>query len=100
MNDPEVPVDSMSYDVFDSQTRFDSEGNGKYRTSLSEDEQKNYRRNSSSSGATESFEELLAKLRGEPYEYDVYFDEFNREPKEWTQSYSLQSRRSVTKRAK
>lgn len=89
VNDLEAPIDPMTYDDFDNMTRFDSEGNEKNRMQLSEEEEKKYRRNSSWSGATESFEERLAKLRGEPYEYDVHFDEFKTEPKEWTQTYSF-----------
>lgn len=97
MNDPEAPIDPMAYDDFDNMPRFDSEGNEKNRTQLSEEEEKKYRRNSSWSGATESFEERLAKLRGEPYEYDVHFDEFKTEPKEWTQSYSYSPEEPLSK---
>lgn len=100
VNDPEAPIDLMAYDDFDNMTRFDSEGNEKNRTQLSEEEEKKYRRNSSWSGATESFEERLAKLRGEPYEYDVHFDEFKTEPKEWTQSYSYNPEQPLTKEPK
>lgn len=100
VNDPEAPIDPMAYDDFDNMTRFDSEGNEKNRTQLSEEEEKKYRRNSSWSGATESFEERLAKLRGEPYEYDVHFDEFKTEPKEWTQSYSHSPEEPLTKEPK
>ncbi|MEQ8118758.1 CD3337/EF1877 family mobilome membrane protein [Enterococcus faecalis] len=97
VNDPEAPIDPMAYDDFDNMTRFDSEGNEKNRTQLSEEEEKKYRRNSSWSSATESFEERLAKLRGEPYEYDVHFDEFKTEPKEWTQSYSYNPEQPLSK---
>ncbi|NSU16165.1 hypothetical protein HRG47_12760 [Enterococcus faecalis] len=97
VNDLEAPIDPMAYDDFDNMTRFDSEGNEKNRTHVSEEEQKKYRRNSSWSGATESFEERLAKLRGEPYEYDVHFDEFKTEPKEWTQSYSYNPEQPLSK---
>ena len=97
VNDPEAPIDPMAYDDFDNMTRFDSEGNEKNRTHLSEEEEKKYRRNSSWSGATESFEERLAKLRGEPYEFDVHFDEFKTEPKEWTQSYSYNPEQPLSK---
>ena len=100
VNDPEAPIDPMAYDDFDNMTRFDSEGNEKNRTHLSEEEEKKYRRNSSWSGATESFEERLAKLRGEPYEYDVHFDEFKTEPKEWTQSYSYNLEEPLSKEPK
>ncbi|KAJ76408.1 CD3337/EF1877 family mobilome membrane protein [Enterococcus faecalis] len=97
VNDPEAPIDPMAYDDFDNMTRFDSEGNEKNRTQLSEEEEKKYRRNSSWSSATESFEERLAKLRGEPYEYDVHFDDFKTEPKEWTQSYSYNPEQPLSK---
>ncbi|EGO5243246.1 type IV secretion system protein [Enterococcus faecalis] len=100
VNDPEAPIDPMAYDDFDNMTRFDSEGNEKNRTHVSEEEQKKYRRNSSWSGATESFEERLSKLRGEPYEYDVHFDEFKTEPKEWTQSYSYNPEEPLSKESK
>ncbi|MGM0288757.1 CD3337/EF1877 family mobilome membrane protein [Enterococcus sp. AZ029] len=88
VNDPDVPTDSLNIEELDGMTRFETEGSEKNRTQLSEEEERKYRRNSSWSGATESFEERLAKLRGEPYEYVAHFDEFKIEPKEWTQNYS------------
>ncbi|NSM92222.1 sulfite exporter TauE/SafE family protein [Enterococcus faecalis] len=88
VNDPDVPIDSLNIEELDGMTRFETRESEKNHTQLSEEEEKKYRRNSSWSGATESFEERLAKLRGEPYEYKVHFDEFKTEPKDWTQNYS------------
>ncbi len=100
VNDPDVPIDSLNIEEMDGMTRFETEGSEKNHTQLSEEEERKYRRNSSWSGARESFEERLAKLRGEPYEYDVHFDEFKTEPKEWTQSYSYSPEEPLTKETK
>lgn len=86
-NDFDVPVDPLYYDDIDRMTRFEAEGDNKNRTVLSEEEKKKNRRYWN--GEVESFEERLAKLRGELFNYDVSFDGFELEPEEWTQTYSF-----------
>lgn len=92
VNSPDVPVDSMRVSEGEGPTRETPSKESNHQEMLSK---KEYRRTSSVSPATESFDKRLARLRGEPMVYDVDFKENQTKPTHWDQSFSYETEEAL-----
>jgi len=90
VNSPDTPVDSVRMEEVENDIRA-TESDEEPTNHKREVKEAQFKRTSSLSSATESFEERLAKLRGEPLYYSTKFHENRPKPEPWATNYNVSS---------